>query len=254
MNAVAPNTGVVLENTGYCPTCAQQVTFTAKNTWLRDHYLCSKCGSIPRERALMQTIENYFPNWRDLRIHESSPCGRGASVRLARECKGYVASQFFPNVRLGDVVHGVRCEDLENLTFPNESIDLHVSQDVMEHVFHPSSAFRDIARTLKPGGAHIFTTPLVHKHRPSRLRARIDAQGKITHVEPAQYHGNPISEQGSLVTVDWGFDITRHIFEACGLFTHLIYMDDLSRGIRAEYIEVLVTSKPGSGQVAKLDR
>jgi SAM-dependent methyltransferase len=244
--------GVVLENTGHCPTCAQDVKFVARNSWLRDHYLCSNCGSIPRERALMLTIEKHFPNWRELSIHESSPCGRGASVRLAKECKGYVASQFFPEVQRGQLVHGVRCEDLEQLTFHDSSIDLHVTQDVMEHVFNPVKAFRELARTLKPGGAHIFTTPLVRKYQPSRLRARIDEHGKVIHMEPPQYHGNPISEQGSLVTVDWGFDITRCIFDASGLFTHLIYIDDLSKGIRAEYIEVLATLKPKEGETLRL--
>jgi hypothetical protein len=63
-------------------------------------------------------------------------------------------------------------------------------------------------------------------------------------MEPEQYHGNPVGDGRSLVTVDWGFDICQHIFNACGLFTHLIHIDDLSRGIRAEYIEVLVTIKP----------
>ena len=202
----------------------------------------------------MLTIETYFPNWREFSIHESSPCGRGASVRLATECKGYVASQFFPDVKRGESREGIRCEDLEQLTFPDSSIDLHVSQDVMEHVFAPSKAFREIARTLKPGGAHVFTTPLVRKHQPSRQRAQIDEQGKITHLEPAQYHGNPISDQGSLVTVDWGFDITRHIFEASGLFTHLVYIDDLSKGIRAQYIEVLVTLRPAEPQSRGLNR
>lgn len=223
----------------------------ARNSWLRDHYLCSSCGSIPRERALMLTIERYFPNWRELRIHESSPCGRGASVRLARECSRYVASQFFPDVKRGELVNGVRCEDLEQLTLSDGSIDLHVTQDVMEHVFNPMSAFREIARTLKPGGAHVFTTPLVRKHQPSRLRARIDGEGKVTHLEQPQYHGNPISQQGSLVTVDWGFDITRHIFDSCGLFTQLVFLDDLSNGIRAEYIEVLVTLKPKESENLK---
>jgi hypothetical protein len=106
--------------------------------------------------------------------------------------------------------------------------------------------FREIARTLKPGGAHVFTTPLVNKDKPSKLRARIGEDGQISHVEPPVYHGNPISDKGSLVTVDWGYDICQSIFESCGLFTHLVYIDDLSRGIRAEYIEVLVTLKPGT--------
>ncbi len=33
----------------------------------------------------------------------------------------------------------------------------------MEHIFDASKAFQEIARTLKSGGAHIFTNPLVNK-------------------------------------------------------------------------------------------
>lgn len=235
---------VVLESAGHCPTCDQDVTFTARQSWLRDHFLCSNCGSIPRERALMAVIGMYYPNWRELVIHESSPGNRGASVRLAGECPGYLPSQYFPDREPGSMVGRVRCENLEALTFPDASIDLHISQDVMEHVFHPAEVFKEIARTLKPGGAHIFTVPIMNKERPTRLRARLADDGEIVHLQDPVYHGNPISDQGSLVTVDWGYDICRHIFEASGLYTQIVYLDDLSRGIRAEYIEVLVTMKP----------
>ena len=54
----------------------------------------------------------------------------------------------------------------------------------------------------------------------------------------------------SLVTIDWGFDICRHIFEASGLYTHLVHLNDLSKGVRAEYVEVLVTVKPGVSNAA----
>jgi len=192
----------------------------------------------------MLTIETYFPKWRSLTIHESSPGNRGASKRLSQEVSQYIRSQYFPDQKPGSIVGEFRCENLEALTFADESIDLHVTQDVIEHVFHPSKVFNEIARTLKPGGAHIFTVPIVNKYKPSKLRARLSDDGQISHLEPPVYHGNPISDQGSLVTIDWGFDICRHIFESCGLFTHLVYIDDLSKGIRAEYIEVLITVKP----------
>ena len=41
-----------------------------------------------------------------------------------------------------------------------------------------------------------------------------------------------------------GYDITRHIFEACGMFTTVWRIDSLELGIRAELNEVLVTAKP----------
>lgn len=234
----------VLECDGYCSTCNQKVSFVAKNAWLRDNFLCSKCESIPRERALMQVIEQFYPYWKDLIIHETSPGNRGASMRLSSECRAYIPSQFFQNQKLGSLHNGMRCENMEELTFGDESIDLHISQDVMEHIFHPFKAFKEIARTLKPGGAHIFTVPLVNKMNPSKIRAKMANNGVIEHIEKPVYHGNPIDSFGSLVTLDWGYDIVKYIFDATGLFTYVIYIDDISKGIRAEYIEVLVTVKP----------
>jgi SAM-dependent methyltransferase len=191
----------------------------------------------------MAVIESRYPNWRELTIHESSPALRGASHRLATECVGYIPSQFFPEVTLGSAQNGVRCENLESLSFPDQSIDLHITQDVMEHVFDFVAAFREIARTLRHGGAHIFTVPLVNKHNPSVIRAKLLHSTEIEHLRDPVYHGNPISEKGALVTTDWGYDIGQYVFAASGLYTDIICIDDLSQGIRAEYIEVLVTRK-----------
>jgi SAM-dependent methyltransferase len=249
-NTKESGSGFVIKNTGHCPTCDQDVTFMARTEWLRDNYFCLNCGSIPRERALMLTIERYCPNWRSLTIHESSPGNRGASKRLSKESFRYIPSQYFPDKEPGSIVGKFRCENLESLTFADESIDLHVTQDVLEHIFHPSKVFKEIARTLKPGGFHICTVPLVNKDKPSKLRARIN-NNEIMYLEPEQYHGNPVGDGKSLVTVDWGFDICQHIFNACGLFTYLIQIDDLSSGIRAEYIEVLVTVKPSASDQKK---
>lgn len=198
----------------------------------------------------MSCIESYYPHWRNLTIHESSPCNRGASTRLSSKCEKYIPSQYFLDKTPGSKVGAVQSENLEQLTFADESIDLHVTQDVLEHIFNFSRTFSEIARTLKPGGAHIFTVPIVNKYSPSRIRASISEDGSIDHKEPPVFHGNPISDQGSLVTIDWGFDICQRIFDASGLFTHVVQIDDLSRGIRAEYIEVFITLKPENGQEA----
>ena len=192
----------------------------------------------------MYCIEKFFPAWREKAIHESSPVFRGTSLRLKNEGKNYLATQFFPGIERGTMHRGFRNEDLEHLTFDDQSIDLHVSQDVFEHIFDPAQAFREIARTLRPGGAHIFTTPLVNKTSPTEWCARLRPDGSIEHlIDPPEYHGNPVSAEGSLVTVHWGFDIVKFIYDACGLFTEMIYIDALELGIRAEYIEVLVTRK-----------
>lgn len=212
---------------------------------MRDSYICIKCKSIPRERALMYCVEKFFPDWRELTIHESSPCERGASLRFKREAKYYIPSQYYPDRKLGEYHGSFRNENLEYLTFEDNSIDLHISQDVFEHIINPEEAFREVARTLKPGGAHIFTTPLVNKTKPTEWCIKRDQNGNLIQmVFPAEYHGNPISQEGSLVVAHWGYDITSFIYESCGLFTEMVYLDIIYYGIRADLIEVLITRKP----------
>ena len=62
-------------------------------------------------------------------------------------------------------------------------------------------------------------------------------------VNPPEYHANPVSDKGSLVTVRWGYDITNYVFKESGLFTEVFFVDALELGIRAEYIEVLISRK-----------
>ena len=131
----------------------------------------------------METVKTYFPNYRDLKIHESSPGARGASIKLKNECRNYSSSHYYRNLRLGEYhpTHGHRCEDLENLTFDDETFDLFITQDVMEHIFDSAKTFKEIARVLKPGGAHIFTAPLVNKNNKSERWASRGNDGEVVH-------------------------------------------------------------------------
>jgi SAM-dependent methyltransferase len=233
----------VMKNEGFCHCCDQQVTFSSQNSWLRDHYVCSNCGCIPRERALMYCIEVFYPDWSSRAIHESSPCGRGASLKLKRQCRNYTETHFFPDKQPGVKYEGVMNVDLENQPFDDETFDYVITQDVMEHIFDPRKAFREIARTLKKGGAHIFTVPLVNKEKPSEKWAEI-REGAVRFLRQPEYHGNPIDPQGSPVAMHWGYDICDFIFRNSGLFTTVIMLDNLDLGIRAELIEVLMSRKP----------
>lgn len=193
----------------------------------------------------MRVINDHFPRYRELQIHESSPGGRGASLKLAQECPNYSASQYIDGIP-GGSIHpgsGYRCESLEALTFADESFDLFVTQDVMEHVFDPAQAFREIARVLRPGGAHVFTVPLVNKARKSECCASRSVDGGIIHHCPPEYHGNPVDQNGSLVTMHWGYDIAGFIAAAAGTSTIIVEIDNIDLGIRAEYIDVLVSFK-----------
>jgi SAM-dependent methyltransferase len=165
---------------GWCTICEIETVFMAKHDWFRDHLLCTRCSSIPRERALMRVISERFPDYRNLIIHETSPGSRGVSAKLSSECEKYTISQYFKNINSGEFGQsGLRCENLEKLSFSDSSIDIFISQDVMEHVFDPVKAFQEIKRVLKPGGAHIFTVPLINKWKPTQRWASIGKDGVV---------------------------------------------------------------------------
>ncbi len=227
---------------GRCPICQTRVFFVRTGPWLRDQLLCHRCRSIPRWRALIYVLETRFPGWRDSQIHESSP-GGPASAKLERECRRYLPTHYFPDIPPGESKNGFRSEDLEKQTFPDASFDLVVTSDVFEHIPNPASAFSEIARTLRPGGAHVFTVPW-YWWKSTLVRAVRDPEGNIRHLEPPDFHGNPIDEKGSLVITEWGHELCDFIYRASGLTTTAILICDMKMGLAGKFCEVFISTRP----------
>jgi Methyltransferase domain len=61
-----------------------------------------------------------------------------------QEAPASIASHYYPGLAPGTIVNGIRCENLERLSFGDESFDLHLTQDVFEHLFDPAAACRDL--------------------------------------------------------------------------------------------------------------
>lgn len=246
-NAIEPTE--FFRHAGECPLCEKSVQFVAAGPYLRNTLKCDSCGSLPRQRVLMKVLSDYFPKWRDLNIHESSPGWDMLSQRLARECKSYFASQYDTTVMPGTIVDAPRLpckkyqsENLEEQTYSDEQFNIVVTQDVFEHIFHPDLAIKEIARTLKPGGATIMTVPIVRQRQPSRRRAALSG-GNVEHILEPQFHGNPLGGKGSLVTIDWGYDIVSYLQYHSGLSFIMIQIDNIDLGIRADLNEVLLGFK-----------
>ncbi len=232
-------------NTGHCPLCEKKSLFYKRDDWLRDNYLCIRCGSIPRQRALVDVMHRQFPDWRNLSIHESSPAG-ATFQKFSVECKNYLASQYFPDIDRGTVYTGYRCEDLARQTFADASFDMVITQDVLEHLLDPVQSLKEICRTLKPGGAHVFTVPWYY-WQDTKVRAVASGE-EIIHLEEPDYHMNPVDEEGSLVVTEWGKDLVDTIYAASGMTTTVIQIHDRSKGIDAVFIEVFVSRKPSAAQ------
>ena len=217
--------------------------FEARHPWYRDNLHCSGCGSIPRERALALVLERRFPGWRRFAIHESSPAERGVSIKLARECQGYIASQYFPGTAPGAMVRGFRNENLEALSFPDASFDLTISLDVMEHVNQPDVVLREVRRTLKTGGAYLFTVPTYKQRLTSERRAHYKPDGTVEHMAEPEYHGNPVDDAGSLVTFHYGYDFAELAPAWSGLNVEVTRFHDPFHGVIGEFTEVYLATR-----------
>ena len=194
----------------------------------------------------MATINQVIPKWRELRIHKSSPVQRGSSIKLARECPGYLATHYFPDIPLGSAHAGFRCEDLERQTFEDESFHLVITQDVFEHLFRPDLAQQEIWRTLKPGGFHVHTVPIYRSLIQTVQRAERLSDGSIRHLkEPPEYHGNPINSSGSLVTYHYGYDYADLVASWAPFDVEIRRFNNRTSGIVAAFTEVTICQKRG---------
>lgn len=226
------------DHRGYCHCCRKETDFYIAGDWLRDQYFCVSCSSIPRQRHIQYIMDKHFKGWELGTIHESSP----SNDFISRYCENYSSSQYFEGVTLGDSVGGVRCENLESLTFTDNSFDLFITQDVFEHIFNPEIAAREIMRVLKPGGAHIFTAPKHPGITSSYPRAKL-VGNSIEYILAPEYHGNPIGDGRALVTWDYGDDFESLIGQWTDSPTATYLTRDRSLGLDGEYLEVFVVKK-----------
>lgn len=221
---------------GWCACCRSETRFIETGTWLRDQFLCERCRSIPRFRAVNHTLDTYFPGWEQAAVHEFAP----PNDFVRRHCAHYSSSPWTE----GDVrLHEGNAERLDRLSFADDTFDLVVTQDVLEHVFDPGVAVREIMRVVKPGGAHVFTAPKHKGLKMTRQRARLD-HGVVTHLLDPQYHGDPLADDRELVTWDYGDDFEVCLAGWCGLPTVSYVVRDRGLGLDGEYLDVFVTRKP----------
>jgi SAM-dependent methyltransferase len=221
---------------GYCPVCQKDTIFRSTYDWLRDHYLCDHCKSLPRQRALHYVLNALDPHWREKWIHESSP----GNDLIRKQARNYSASHYWPDRELGKMFGPFENENLEKLTFTDNTFDYFISLDVMEHVFHPDQALQEMARTVKPAGFVVFTTPIHEALDTSKCRAVIDGHGDIEHLEEPNYHGNPIGDNRSLVTWDYGNDFVELVRQWSRRLP-LIFNERIpSLGIDGKFLDVIV--------------
>lgn len=213
--------------TGCCSICGKFGVFRGtlrSGPHLREQFACSACGATMRYRdqatAILQQFAGGTAMHFDDFVQTAGPGLRilefglkGPFVPRLRSLAGYRQAYLFEDAAIGEENNGVRCEDIRRTTFADESFDLVITSDVMEHVDGWRQAVAEIARLLAPGGAHVFTVPLAWPLRPkSRARAEL-VNGEIVHHLEPRHHDSGTGGK-TLVFTDFGRDLVDcHVAE-----------------------------------------
>lgn len=235
---------------GSCPICggatAYLVTDPRNPRW---GFQCIRCRSVPRNRmaafALCEAL-----GVRSLADARRQGLDRDLYIAAA---SGYLlkalpvgqprlrTSEFVPSVPLGDLLpdgHST-CQDLERLTYAGESLDVVVTEDVLEHVRHPDACLDEIHRVLRVGGRHIFTVPFTYD-QPTVERVDTSGPEDILLMEE-EWHGDSVRDR-ILAYRNFGYDIfellRKHGFEA-----RLMLPSLRTRRAGVDGAEVFVTTK-----------
>jgi SAM-dependent methyltransferase len=234
-----------------CPICREQREFRAPDDWYscRDQLRSSNClygFCVTRERAVAATLFSIYDREivKQLSIYECSPVMRGLSLWLEKHCAKYCPTAFFPDRPFGAMVNRLRNENLEALTIPDESVDVWIHLDVLEHLFKPFQAMREIYRTLKKSGVCIFTAPTYPERVKSEQVAWLLPDGSTKVQGTPEYHGNPQHpEKGSLVTWRYGYDLPLLLNRETGFDVEVRRWQAPSLAIMGPMTEVYICRK-----------
>ncbi len=206
----------VLPNARYLPQSRVRTCRACRRATLilvigddEEFHICVRCRANLRYEMLATYLFSY--EIASLAVLELDP---GSPLQpLLRQARSYTRSFFRPNVAPGSMrPDGAVCQDVTRLTFPDESLDLIVSSDVLEHVPDAAAAFRESQRVLRSGGSHVFTVP----PRAATVQRAVVEGGRITHLLQPEYHRDPLDRSGVLAYWDYGPDLPAR-FQTPGL-------------------------------------
>ncbi len=227
-----------------CNLCGEISEFVIDDdaTLLREAK-CSNCGASIRNSDTAGEVLKVFQNRVDS-LYELgkmdlgnglilNTCSSGAIHNALEGSKNYICGEYFENVLGGEYYEGIMSVDLTKAPFPNNSLDVVISEDVFEHVADYKKAMEEIFRILKPGGFHIFTVP-IHDGKKTVSRS---GKRNVYHGDP-----NPLSGDGGVIVyTDWGEDIESLVSEF-GFDTelkkqHIFYSADEVTDVDSDYDE-----------------
>ena len=161
---------------------------------------CPRCWSFSRNRFVAKAVIEEIINHRRslVNLYKDSHVkilNTDKDDAISRQLKGnpnFIRSVHLPQIETGfEIENGLFCQNLERMTFYDETFDVVITQDVFEHIRDDGAAFREIFRALKPGGAHVFTVPFDFD-RPTLVRVDTTGEEDI-HITEPEYHDDPVA-------------------------------------------------------------
>ena len=181
----------------YCPACATVfpdfVPGGAATT--RPRALCPHCGSLERHRVLALVLEGLVPMMAAARVVLDIAPTPALTPILSRDTGGlYLPCDIDPSA---DKRRVVLQADLTRLPLPDDSVDVIMCTQVLEHVPDDLAAMREIKRVLSPTGIAFVNIP----YRPGTTtdedpsappEERIRRFGQIDHV---RFYGDDFDDR-----------------------------------------------------------
>jgi ubiquinone/menaquinone biosynthesis C-methylase UbiE len=208
-----------------CAVCGTFQVFERTAYAIRETYRCKTCKALLREREQAQAIVNTFGRGAARSIAELIQCSDFSVNRIYepgtvgpfrsyfKQLPYYHQSDFYENSEDAAKNPLLPHQNLEALSYADETFDLVISSDILEHVRRPAVAFSESARVLRVGGYNIFTVPL-QDPIPRKTIVRVSVEGdRDIPILPEHYHGNGKGGR-SLVYTDFGADIVEMLSEA----------------------------------------
>lgn len=211
--------------TGLCYRCFKPVAFEVGwryalagpdgplPNW-REYLFCPLCGLNSRMRAAFHLIDLLARPAPDAAIYLTEQVGP-LHAALAARFPRLVGSEFLDDATPGGTVdaRGIRHEDFTALSFDEASFEHVLTFEVLEHVPDYLMAFRECLRVLRPGGFLLFSVPFLTASRDTLVRARRRDDGTVEHLEPPEYHFDPIHDEGCLAFYHFGWELLDRLRE-----------------------------------------
>jgi len=224
----------------FCPVCGNISYISNINKQnLRETCLCNICHSTNRQRQIAFTLCQHLKisSLKEIEfikkkviIYNTESSGP-VHNRLIKY-PYYIYSEYFgEQYKSGEKVNGILNEDLNKLSFNDDTIDIVISSDVFEHIPSPYKAHKEVYRVLKKDGYHIFSVPFYQNQYLDETRAIVSKKEVTKYFKKPIYHDDGVRpEKGILVFTIFSLEMLSKLF-ALGFYTNMYVLNKPCYGI-----------------------